>query len=442
MLNSEITLSCKDFGSFDLVVVGGGCTGVFAAVRAARLGLKVAIIEKSNCFGGVATNGLVNVWHTLFDDQGKEQVIAGLTQEVEDSLLKDGKAVIENTDDVGIRFDPNAMKWVLDKLVAENNIKIFFHTFYNSLSIKENKIEKIIVGNKDGIGTISAEFFVDATGDGDLCRDAGLNSYISGAIQPPSPCCFVNGDIKGIAGLITEHGAEFGLHDDWGWGGKIPGLEGIKFRADFHIFGKMCNKADDLTQAEIEGRKKIYALEHLLKKYDNPKLSVVTLCSHIGIRETVHFETKFKANEKDLLLGTAYDDTVMRGTYRVDIHHQNDNGITFKYLDGRTETFYGKGNESVRGNWRENEGIITPPTHFYQVPFDILVQDKVHNLIPVGRMLNADEGAFGALRVMVNLNQLGEAAGVAAYLSLQEDKKVSEILGKQVQTVLRQGGSV
>ena len=42
----------KEYGSFDLVVVGGGCTGVCAAVRAARLGLTVAIVEKSGCFGG------------------------------------------------------------------------------------------------------------------------------------------------------------------------------------------------------------------------------------------------------------------------------------------------------------------------------------------------------------------------------------------------------
>ena len=45
----------------------GGCTGVFAAVRAARLGAKVALIEASNAFGGAATNGFVCVWHTLHD---------------------------------------------------------------------------------------------------------------------------------------------------------------------------------------------------------------------------------------------------------------------------------------------------------------------------------------------------------------------------------------
>lgn len=120
-----------------------------------------------------------------------------------------------------------------------------------------------------------------------------------------------------------------------------------------------------------------------------------------------------------LLLGETYPDTVMRGTYRIDIHHQTDNGITFKYLDGRCETFYGKGTGAVYGNWREEMGLSGDCAKFYSLPFSVLVQERYANFIPVGRMLNADEGAFGALRVMVNLNQLGEAAGIAAALCAQ-----------------------
>lgn len=51
-----------------------------------RLGLSVAIVEKHNCFGGVATAGNVNVWHSLHDTIGERQVIGGLTQEVLDRL--------------------------------------------------------------------------------------------------------------------------------------------------------------------------------------------------------------------------------------------------------------------------------------------------------------------------------------------------------------------
>ena len=51
----------------DVCVVGGSATGVFAAVAAARLGAKVAIIESNGFFGGVATASLVNLWHSTED---------------------------------------------------------------------------------------------------------------------------------------------------------------------------------------------------------------------------------------------------------------------------------------------------------------------------------------------------------------------------------------
>src|SRR5690606_8688938 len=76
----------------DLCVVGGSCTGTFAALRAARLGLRVAIVEGQNCFGGVATNAMVNIWHSLYDTDGDNQIIAGLTEETL-NRLKNRKAV-------------------------------------------------------------------------------------------------------------------------------------------------------------------------------------------------------------------------------------------------------------------------------------------------------------------------------------------------------------
>lgn len=434
---NTLQIPCKEYGSFDLVVVGGGCTGVCAAVRAARLGLKVAIVEKSGCFGGVATSGLVNIWHSLHDVDNKEQIIGGLTQEILEILSRDGYAAIGRGAADAFHFDPNAMKWVLDKLVTENGIAPFFHTVYGSLLQEGDRITGIVVTNKDGIGVIRGSFFIDATGDGDLCRDAGIPSYRRAHIQPPTPCCLMQGTLQNNLGdLIRAHGAEFGLPDDWGWDDFVPGLRDVRLRADFHIYGRDCSKAADLTAAEMEGRDKLFALQALLRKYDDPTLSMVALCSEIGIRETVHYVTRFKATEKPLLLGEGYEDTVMRGTYRVDIHHHESGGITFKSLSGVTVTYYGKGNPPIRGNWRQEAGLTGPHAPYYQIPFRILVQEQISNLIPVGRMVNADEGAFGAIRVMVNLNQLGEAAGVAAALSLQSDLSVQQVSGIDVRRSL------
>jgi len=78
----------------DVCVLGGSCTGVFAAVRAAQMGAKVALVEKQNCFGGVACSGLVNVWHKLYSNDRETQIIAGLTQEMIKRLDKIGAVTI------------------------------------------------------------------------------------------------------------------------------------------------------------------------------------------------------------------------------------------------------------------------------------------------------------------------------------------------------------
>ena len=58
----------------DVCVIGGSCTGVFAAVRAARLGARVILVEKQNRLGGTASCGLVSMWHSVFDATGTRQV--------------------------------------------------------------------------------------------------------------------------------------------------------------------------------------------------------------------------------------------------------------------------------------------------------------------------------------------------------------------------------
>ncbi|MBQ3955914.1 MAG: FAD-dependent oxidoreductase, partial [Clostridia bacterium] len=79
----------------DVCVLGGGCTGVFAAVRAARLGMRVLLIEQAGMLGGAAVTGLVNIWHTLMDTEDREQIIAGLTEEVIALLQKRGALTVQ-----------------------------------------------------------------------------------------------------------------------------------------------------------------------------------------------------------------------------------------------------------------------------------------------------------------------------------------------------------
>lgn len=429
----------------DVCVIGGSCTGVFAAVRAARLGAKVAIIEKQNCFGGVATSGLVNIWHSLNDIDDKNQIIGGLTDEIIFRLKTTNNiAFHRGSRTSSYILNTTELKIELDNLIKENSIKPFLHTYYSGVLVEDGNIASVIIENKDGRSAVRAKFFIDATGDGDVARDMNIKSYRHSCVQPPSACFYLQGGISeaDLADIIIHHGSEVGLEDDWGWSCRIPNSD-LTMRADNHVFNVMCDKADDLTYSEMEGRRQMRALVTLLKKYGykSENYNLIASCSQIGIRETVHYETNFKANEMDLLCGTRYHDAILNGTYRVDIHHSDDNGITFKDLTGEMQIFYGKGSKKVAGNWREDLKLTGEYAKYYQVPFDILVGKDYKNFIAVGRMLNADESAFGALRVMVNLNQLGEAAGVAAFMSLNSGAALQQVKGEEVRNLLRKGGS-
>lgn len=427
----------------DLFVAGGSCTGVFAAVRAARLGLKVVLVERQNCLGGMATAALVNVWHSFKDIDYKNQVIAGLTEEVTERLVKANAAELLDDPSLAVQFDPYRLMYELDKLVLEEKITVYFHTLCVGAITDGKDITAAIIENKDGRSAVKAKFFIDATGDGDLAKYLKMPIYRRDIVQPPTPCYIMHGAIaeQEVQRLIKEHGEEFGLPDDFGWCSDLPGFnKDFSLQANFHVLDVDCANAKDLTFAEMESRRKIYALMDLLKKYSSNKHIAASLCSLIGIRESNHFETLYKAKGWDLLLGKRYDDAILNGTYRVDMHDL-EGTVTFMYLNGYAINMRGATRESIEWDWREKEGLTGEPTKYYQVPFKVLQQDKYSNFIAAGRMLNADDMAFGALRVMVNLNQLGEAAGTAAYIALNQNKAVCDIDGKKVKELLIKGGS-
>lgn len=436
----------------DVCVVGGSATGVFAAVRAARLGASVVIVEEQNSFGGVATNGLVSLWHSFYDTTCKKQIISGLTEEVMERIPQLDHRVMNGSH----RFNGVELKCELDRLLVEEKVKIYLHTMYVGVSLDDNdSIDAIIVENKDGRGAIRAKFFIDATGDGDICRDLGIERYQNNHIQPPSYVFLMQGSDDSlkhylpsdrsdvVTFLMNEHAEEFDIEPDWGWAVSIPGIKKIRMRANTHVFGLQCAKADDLTQAEIIGREKMRKICRLLRTYGDPDedYSLVADCSYIGVRDTYHYKTKYQADHIELLLGKDYEDNILNGTYNIDVHH-DDHGITFMHFDGTYVTEMTSG-EVIEGNWRREKGIdeSLPVPTYYRLPFKCLVGERYKNIIAAGRMINADAPSFGALRVMVNLNQIGEAAGVAAYLAIQQGKSVQELDGVEVAKLLSKGGS-
>ena len=429
----------------DICVIGGSCTGVFAAVRAARLGAKVAIIEKQNCFGGVATAGSVNIWHSLRDTTGQRLIIGGLTREVIDRLHK-RDAVTETGDWINAYLlNTEELKIELDELIMEHGITPFLHTFYVAPIMDGASLRAVIIENKNGRQAIRARYFIDATGDADLALDLGLPSYESPHLQPPTTCAKIQG-LRHLGSFdwqaaVRDHGHEFGLKKDWGWGSAIPGLSDIELRADTHVFGTDTSDGDQLSRAEIEGRRQVRAIMDVIRKYgpvDQP-VTLVDLAAAIGARETRRIAAAYRITGDDVLYGRTFPDTIANGSYRVDIHHSDGPGITFRYLDGTEEVIEERGKPSRKGHWRPP--LANNPT-FYQIPFRSLIPGRIPNLVLAGRMLDADSLAFSAIRVMVNMNQTGEAAGTASVLALQSGSSLSEVDSGKLRRTLATGGSV
>jgi hypothetical protein len=426
---------------YDICVLGGSCTGVFAAVRASRLGARVAIIEKQNCFGGVATNSMVNVWHSMLNTEYNKQIIAGLTGEVIERLTR-RNAVIksEKSVSIGVTFNSQELKIELDELILESKITPYLHTLFSQPYIDESgKLAGLTVDNKSGRGIIKAKYFIDASGDGDLCNRLGLESYTNELLQPPTMCAyFDNWDNEQFNSLLKLHWKEYNIPEGFVWGAKVPTTNSYML-AGTRIYNANCSVADDLTKAEMEGRRQIRAIMDMMRKYGNNKdLGLVGLPSVIGIRETRHIKCLYQVTDEDALYGKRFDDAIANGSYRLDLHHQDKPGITFKYLDG-TEVYSRPGYPDEKKRWRKE--ISINPT-FYQVPLRSIIPGKFDNLILAGRMFDASMIAFSGIRVMVNMNQLGEAAGVTSYLALNQNKSVRTVSSAEVRNNLEKGGSI
>jgi len=427
----------------DVCVLGGSCTGVFAAVRAARLGASVVIVERMGCFGGVATLSLVNVWHTPLDEVFERRIIGGLTIELMDRLKRrDAVTTRDKSPHWAWAFNPFEMQIELDELVREHGIRPWLHTAFAAPYVRDGRLEGVFVENKSGRGVIRARQFIDATGDGDLCARLGLETTRNGYFQPATTCALFDGpplDNAELGDLLRRDGAEFGLVPGFVWGANLPGstaymLAGTRMRA------ADCSDARQLSDAEMEGRRQVRAILDIVRRHAPDRAPRLTgLAARIGIRESRHVRALTRLTGGDVLAGRRFPDAIANGSYRADIHFQDKPGLEFRYLDGR-RVIEAPGEPTIRDRWRPE--TADNPT-FYQVPFRCLVPEGPHaNLLMAGRMIDTDEIAHSAVRVMVNLNQTGEAAGVAAVLALRDNRPVSALDPDRLRVELAHGGSV
>lgn len=408
----------------DVCVVGGSATGVFAAVGAARLGAKVAIIEQNGFFGGVATASLVSLWHSTEDMNNQQQIIAGLTTEVFDRLDRRGGLTVFKGKRTHYAMNTEELKLVLDMLVIEAKVRPFLHTMFVSPVVEDGRMVAAVIEDKTGRRAIRARQFVDATGDADVVARMGLPFYKRDQVQPPTMCVI----LRSLEAIRKKH-TGFNIHNvifdkkfpeaikpGFAWGSTVPGGRDEYMLAGTRVYNVDCSDADELTAATIEGRRQVRAVCDIIREnfMEGRGTPLVTLPAKLGIRESRHAQCLHTLTQDELLSGHRFPDAIGNGTYPVDIHNARGGGITFRHLE---------------------------KAPFYQMPYSSLVPKGSRNVLIAGRSIDADEGAFGAVRVMINCNQMGQAAGVAAWLSLDSGKSVADIDTTRLRETLKKQGA-
>ena len=442
--------------SVQAAVVGGGPAGVCAAIAAARNGAKTLLIEQGGCLGGMATLGLVNPFMTCYDKEGEQMIIRGLFREIAERLVRRGGALHPETIPAGSAFtsyivvghnhvtpfEPETLKVVLDEMVREAGVQVLFHTSFVSPVMEGNALAGLVLHTKAGLQMVKAGVVIDCTGDGDVAYRSGvpceMGDEASGRIQPATMFFRIGSvDSQKVEADINAHHNEFYRKDgvnyrsfhwrvaqarengDWTLNrvsiGLFRGVREDEWSVNTsRIMGVDGTDPASLSMAEAEGRRQVQEIFAFLKKYVPGCENAVLLstASAVGIRETRHIRGEYTLSTKDVLEGAVPEDSVLLAANSIDVH-------------GR----YGP---------LSNEYVTVQKGRWYGVPYRCLVPLGVENLLVAGRCIGATSEAAGAVRVIPPCMALGQAAGTAAALALEQGVAVRRLDPRALRGRLRE----
>jgi len=167
-------LKIKDIpvaGSYDVIVVGGGTAGAFAAISAAENGVKTLLIERLGFLGGSATAAqVVPMMHTHIPGNPASSYI---DKNIRNYMIRKNYAARDLHGNDGW-FNPEMLKFILEKKYIESDGDIRYDTEFIDTIVEDQQIKGVIVHNKEGYQIYLADVFIDATGDADLAYNAGV----------------------------------------------------------------------------------------------------------------------------------------------------------------------------------------------------------------------------------------------------------------------------
>jgi ribulose 1,5-bisphosphate synthetase/thiazole synthase len=444
---NETSKSIPIFAECDVLVVGGGPSGISAALAAKRAGADTILLEKFGCFGGVITTvGMETIgWYRY---EGTVESQGGIGIEMERIATKMGGTIKWPYNDSQC-LDADYFKIVADHLLTEAGVRPILHCLAVEVMLENNQIIGIITESKSGRLGIRAKRVIDCTGDADIAHLAGC-SYR----KTPKDEMLGVSTIFSCSNIDKERFLKYtednpATYSDWGgfWIQETSGKENhlrtpyldkeFQQAKELGIIPKTssiggswssltdageatnlnlvymknydCTDVNDLTKAEMEGRKEtlhaIMALRHVVPGFEKAKLRNFGMT--LGGRDSRKIIGRYSLTEDDVKNQAKFTDSV---------------GIFPEFIDGYNV-------------------IILPTTgRYFEVPYGCLVPLEIDNLLVAGRCVAGDKISHAAMRNMAACTVTGQGAGVAAAISLKQGVTTSEVDIQLVQNeLIRQG---
>ncbi len=426
----EVPVLCE----CDVAVFGGGPAGVCAATAAARHGARVLLVERLGHLGGMATAGNVNLLHPLYGTDGATKVIGGLPEEFLRRLSSLGAAYNSARDGETGHWVicSETAKFVLDDMVLSSGCRVVLDTLAAGVLREDDRVRAVLVEGKSGREAILASVFIDCTGDADILRRAGCETQLgdgTGRCQAPSLCFRVAGkspDALPLGDVYSELVKEPMDYNGEQYANFLWGSSGVWDRSEQMMAGTRvlnvnCADTLDLTRAEVEARYQLRWLLGRLKSLPGwEQARLIDIAAQVGLRESHRILAEHQLRREEVLHGVPFADAIAQGTYPIDIHTPDAPGIVFERLDGtRHRQNADRTWDTERWDGRPLDAPLRE-TLCYQVPYRSLVPRGLRNVLAAGRCIGANHDSAGAIRVMVNCMQFGQAAGVAAAMAVRD----------------------
>ena len=411
---------------WDLIVVGGGLTGVAAAVCARRRGVEnVLLIEKAGFLGGAPGTCLINPFmpYTTTVNGERFELSRGFFSELR-RLLSDVGGYQPGPENIHEEY----LKVALDRLVRREGVQVLFHAMLCGVEKDGETLTAVHTATKAGVLTFHGRYFIDCTGDADLAVLSGCPYHLGredGLCQPMT-LCFRIGNVD-IAAYAQNRSLMQQKYKELQAAGKIRNP-----RENVLVFGTLVdgmlhfnttrvvkhNPTDplDVTEAEMMAREQMIEMYEFLR--DNvpgfERSQLLYSAGEIGARESRMIDGEYLLTEEDLKNCVKFQDAIAAGNYDIDIHNPEGSGTSHYYFPA--------------GAW-------------YTIPYRSLQPKNADNLLVAGRCISSTHEAQASYRIMPIVATLGQAAGTAAAIAQMHGQKVKEIDVSELQTALTEDGA-